>query len=58
MYYAIVYASRIPPRPLETWRLGGLEDSIACGLDARVCGLGRPAIFRKKNGEENDAEEN
>ena len=21
----IVYASRIPPRPLEAWRLGGLE---------------------------------
>ena len=25
-FHEIVYASRIPPRHLEAWRLGGLED--------------------------------
>ena len=37
----IVYASRIPPRRLEAWRLGGLEDWRFGGLDkggAKVVG--------------------
>ena len=39
-------------------RLGGLEDAIFCGLDTRLVGLGRPEVFKKKDGEDNDAEEN